>query len=152
MSEPLTAARLADKVTRRRGRILMALAVMFIVWQTSFYGWGQAHDPLRTVDHVRIGAWIVWAGVLLLMLAIGGAWLYSREVRRLVNDESALFNRQAGQQAGFFAAMIAGVAVYLVNLFEPVGTLDAVHAVMTAGIGVALVRYALLERRAERGT
>lgn len=130
----------------------MALALMFIVWQTTFYSLGgAAYDALRLVEQIRVAAWGFWAGVLVCLLAFGGAWLYSKQVRSLANDESASFNRQAGQQAGFFAAMIAALVICFVNLIDPVGTQYALHIIMTAGIGVALLRYALLERRAERG-
>lgn len=147
-----TAAQTAERVSRRRSRILMAQAVLFLIWQGTFYAWGAETDGARLVDHVKISAWAAWVLALLVMMATGGAWIHSREVRRLVNDEVAVDNRRRGQQFGFFAAVLAGLGVYGVHQFvTPIGTLDAIHAILTIGVGAAILRYALLERRGERG-
>ena len=146
-----TAAEAAERFSRRRRRILMAQGLLFLIWQASFYAWGAETDGTRLVDQVKVSAWAVWVLALLLMMATGGGWIHGREIRRLMNDEVAIDNRRRGQQFGFFAAALAGLGVYAVNQFvEPIGTLDAIHAVLTIGVGAAILRYALLERRAER--
>ena len=146
-----SAAQLAEEGSRRRTRILWAEFVLFVLWQGMFFAWGSSdRPPVRLVDQVRVSAWIVWAVVLLALMATGGGWLRSREVRALMNDEGALANRHEGQRWGFWGAMGACVALYAVHLFEPISAMDALHGALTAGIGFGLGRYAWLERRAER--
>ena len=88
--------------------------------------------------------------VLLLVLATGGAWFRSREVRALMNDEATRVHRADAFRFAFFAAMIACVGLYVLGLFEPLGGRDVIHVVMSCGIGAALVRFGMLERRAYR--
>jgi hypothetical protein len=143
---------IAERMSRRRGRILFLQGALFLVWQGSFYAWGAETGGDRLVDQVKVSAWAVWVLALLVMMATGGGWLRGREVRRLMNDEVSVDNRRRGQQAGFFAAALGGLAVYAVNQYvEPVSTLDAIHATLSVGVAVAILRYAMLERRAERG-
>src|ERR671933_2151636 len=90
----------------------------------------------------------LFAILLLLVLATGGYWFRSREVRALMNDESTRAHRTDACRFGFFAAMIACVGLYVLSLFEPLSGRDVVHVVMSCGIGAALVRFGMLERRA----
>jgi len=71
-------------------------------------------------------------------------------VRALMNDEATQVHRTEAFRFGFFAAMTACVALYVVGLFEPLGGRDVIHLVMSCGIGAALVRFGMLERRAYR--
>lgn len=151
MADTRSASEIAERVTRRRGRILFTQALMFTLWQGGFYAWGASVGD-RLVDQIKISAWAVWVLILLLLMSTGGGWFRSREVRRLINDEVAVDNRRRGQQAGFYGAILGGLGVYAVNQFvEPVSTLDAIHATLSLGVGVAILRYGMLERRAERG-
>ena len=152
MADNRSASEIAERVTRRRGRVLFSQALIFILWQVSFYAWGATGPGDRLIDHVKVSAWAVWVLALLQLMATGGGWFRSREVRRLINDEVAVDNRRRGQQAGFYAAILGGLVVYAINQFvEPVSTRDAIHATLSLGVGAALLRYAMLERRGERG-
>jgi len=151
MTDNPSTAQIAERLSRRRGRILMLQGLLFLLWQVSFYTWGAVADGPRLVDHVKVSAWAVWILVLLLVMATGGGWFRSREVRRLINDEVSADNRRRGQQAGFFAAVLSGLGVYAINQYvEPLSAMDAIHATLSIGIGVAILRYALLERRGDR--
>ncbi len=151
MTETRSAAQIAERVSRRRGRMLFYQGLFFILWQGSFYAWGAAVDGDRLVDHVKVSAWAVWILLLLVLMSTGGGWFRNREVRRLINDEVAVDNRHRGQQAGFFASVLGGLGVYAVNQFvRPISALDAIHATLSIGIGVAILRYATLERRGDR--
>jgi hypothetical protein len=46
--------------------------------------------------------------------------------------------------------MLTCIAIYFVTMFEPVNGRDAVHVVMSDGLGVALIRWGWLEYRAHR--
>ena len=145
------AARIAERVGGRRSRLLMAQAVLFTVWQGSYFAAHPETGAIRTVDDVRIAAWVVWAAALLLLLLTGGGWIWGREVRRRLNDELAVHHRHAAQRAGFWGAMVAGFVLYLVSFYEPLGPRDVIHLIFTLSIGAAFFRYAYLERQGERG-
>ena len=136
----------AEALSWRRARALPALAVIFLAQQASYLN--MPAQPDRPVDHLKIGAWLVLSIVLLAGLATGGAWFRPREVRELVNDESTRAHRQASLVYGFWAAMAAAIALYVINMVEPVSGREAVHVTVSAAIGVALIRFGMLERRA----
>src|SRR4028118_2025027 len=101
----------ADRLSRRRARMLPVLAVIFLTQQASFFT-SRIEDGERLVDHVKIGAWLVLSVVLLLMLLTGGAWIQRRAVRTLLNDEVSLAHRTAAMRVGFIAAMFGGIFLY----------------------------------------
>ncbi|MEA3016388.1 MAG: hypothetical protein QOI38_1110 [Sphingomonadales bacterium] len=140
----------ADRLSRRRARMLPALAAIFLTQQAAFVT-EQFESGTRTVDHVKVGAWLILSIVLLLALTTGGFWLKRKAVRDLLDDEVTRANRAAAMGTGFVAAMIGGIALYLIALFEPVSGRQAVHLLVTIGIAAALLRFGLLERRAHKG-
>lgn len=136
----------AERLSRRRVRALPILAVIFISQQAIFVV--NRIEGERLVERVQIGAWLVLSVVLLLMLATGGGYIYSKRVRELANDEVTRAHRQRALADGFWAAMIAALLLYVLDLIAPIGGRDAAHIVLTAGIATALLRFGLLERRA----
>ena len=86
---------------------------------------------------MKIAAWLVLSIVLLLMLATGGAWLRSAEVRALLNDETTREHRREGFVNGFWAACLAAVVIYAVDLFEPITGRDTIHIILTVAIATA---------------
>lgn len=140
---------IADRLSRKRARMMMVLAVIFVTQQAA-YVTGRIEDGARTVDHVKIGAWLVLSVVLLLLLATGGAWLRSKNVRALMEDDVTRANRAEAFRLGFLVTMAAGIGLYCVTLFEPVAGRDAIHILMSTGLVVALIRFGMLERRAFR--
>jgi len=138
----------AEALSRRRARALPFLAIVFLLQQTTYFTGGGAGD--RTVDHVHIAAWLVLSIVLLLALATGGGWIYSRAVRDLANDEATRAHRDDALRLGFFVSMATCVLLYLVSFYEPLTGRDTLHLIMTLGIAAALLRFGFLERRALR--
>jgi hypothetical protein len=139
----------ADRLSRRRARILPILALFFLMQQAAYFS-NLNENGNRTVDHFKIAAWLVLSIVLLLALATGGGWFRSRSVRSLINDDVTQANRSAAMRIGFFAAMLAGILLYFVTFIEVVTGRDAIHAITTCGIGAALITFGFLERRAHR--
>lgn len=137
----------ADRVSRSRARILPVLAIVFIAGQAAYF---TQDDTTRTVDHVRIAAWLVWSLVLLAFLATGGGFIHSKRVRALMNDEVTRLNRLRSYSVGFWAASASAIGLYLLNLFEPVSGRDATHIILTAAIAGAVLVFGLLERRTHR--
>jgi hypothetical protein len=136
----------AERLSRRRARMLTFLAIIFLTQQVSYFSAGGD----RTVDHVKIGAWVVMSVVRLFAFGTGGAGLRPKAVRDLASVESTRVHRLRASAYGFWAAMGCALGVYAVDLFEPVSGRDAVHLVFTAGIATALLNFAMLERRAMR--
>jgi heme A synthase len=139
----------ADYLSKRRARMLPFLAVIYLTQQATYISALQG-DPHRTVEHVKIGAWLVLSAVILAALVTKGFWLQPRELRDLIDDESTRANRLEGIRWGFIAGMSAGMVAYLLAQFEPLTAGDVVHIVLTFGLGVALARFGILERRAHR--
>jgi hypothetical protein len=144
----MTLAEEADRLSRRRARMMPMLALIFIIQQTAFFAQGSGGAAERAVDHVKFGAWLVVSLVLLAALWTGGFWLRSREVRKLMDDELTRANRAAALSLGFLVAMLAGIALYVLDMVDPITSRMALHLVVTAGIAAALLRFGALERRA----
>jgi hypothetical protein len=135
----------AERLGRRRARIFRVQAIIFIAWQGLFFSRPVA-EPMRTVDTVKISAWFVWVLVLLLLLATGGNLLRGRKVRALLNDEFTRRNRTQAYVAGFWAAAISAIGLYLIDLFEIVTAREAIHYILSAAVAAALVTFAARER------
>ena len=139
----------AEHLSRRRARMLPFLAIIYLAQQFSFFAAAPA-DPERAVDHVKIGAWVVLSLVLLAALTTKGFWLHAREVRDMIDDEGTRANRGAALGWGFVMAILSAIALFLVSIFEPVSAREAIHVIVSLGIGAAIIRFAMLERRAYR--
>jgi hypothetical protein len=139
----------ADFLSRRRARSLPFLAIVYFAQQASYITMasGPAH---RTVDQVKISAWLVLSAVLLAALATNGFWLQPREVRSIIDDELSKSNRSDAMRFGFVLSMLICIGIYFITMFEPVSGRDAVHIVMSGGLGAALLRWGWLERIAHR--
>jgi uncharacterized membrane protein YhhN len=145
----MTNAERADFLTRRRARMLPVLAFLYLSQQTIYFRSTAAVHP-RDVDHVWIGAWVVLSVILLAGLTTKGFWLQPREVRDLIDDESSRANRLEGIRIGFLVAMLTAIALYFVDQFAPMTAREAIHIVLSLGLGAALIRFGMLERRAHR--
>jgi hypothetical protein len=120
--------------------------MVFFAGQSVYFG-----APEATRDSPpRVGAWLILVVLMLFLLATGGFLMQGRDVRELLNDESARSNRLAAQATGFWATILALLAVYLESMFEAVSLNEAVHIMGTIGVGAALISFAARERRAHR--
>jgi quinol-cytochrome oxidoreductase complex cytochrome b subunit len=141
---------LIERLQVGRTRMFWFLAIYFIAWQGIFFL--DLLDPspsAHTGDRARVTGYVLWAGVLLVVLATGGNLSRSREIRAILNDEGTVANRRHALSIGFYAAVIVGLGLFFATLFLTLSTREIVHAVLTAGIGSALFAFAALERRAQ---
>lgn len=136
----------AERIGRSRARLFAAQALLFISWQGFYFGAGM-DEQMRLVDTVKIWTWLVWVVALLMLLATGGGFLRSRNVRALLNDELTKANRAQAYVAGFWAAMIAAIGFFVIDLFDPVRAREAIHAIVSAAIASAFITFAVRERR-----
>jgi hypothetical protein len=138
----------ADRLSRRRARMLPFLAIVFLAGQAIYFSGPEM--PTRTVDQVKVSAWLVWAVVLLFLLASGGGLFRGRKVRALMDDESTIANRHRAYSMGFWTAVGAAVGLYVVTMFESVSGREAIHIILTMAVAGALLMFGMLERRAHR--
>ena len=138
-------AEIADRLTRRRARMLPVLGLFFMIQQAAY--WSRPPASERLVDHVRLGAWAAMALVILFAATTGGFWRYSAAVRAMINDEQTRANRSAAMSAGFFASMLMGIALYVLQGALLLTAGEAIHLIVSAGLIVLLMRFAMLERR-----
>jgi hypothetical protein len=136
---------LADRISRRRARIFPVLGVYFIAGQAMFFSHAQESSRIA---QFKISAWLVWALSLLAAFALAGGHFRGSKVRALVEDEVSRANRAKAYEAGFWAAALAAIALYVTNMFEPVSGREAIHLILTALVGAAMIRFGTLERRA----
>jgi hypothetical protein len=149
-SKPTT-AELAERGQRRRTRILWAQAAFFIIWQGAFFhGRGDLTAPLRTVDHVRLSAFAVWAAALLVLLASGGGLLRGKAVRAIMEDEVTKAHRAEAFLWGYWAMAVASLVLYVLSQFATVATIEAVHIILSLGVVIPALRFVILERRSQR--
>ena len=146
---PMSLAEKADDLSRRRARMLPALAIIFLSQQATFFS--QMSDGRHvSAETAKISAWLVLSVLMLFGLATKGFWLEPKEVRDLIDDENTRANRNEAMRWGFLFSMGSAIAVYVLTMFEVVTGREAVHIVLSFGIAAALLRWSVLERRAHR--
>ena len=143
----MTDAEQADRLVRRRSRMLPVLAILLMSQQGAFL---TSTNDGRSVDHVKIAAWLVMAIVILLALVTGGGWIFPKRVRELANDESTQLHRLKAMRLGFINSMVGCFFLYFLGMFTRVDGHDAIHIVTTIGLASTLIAFAALERRALR--
>ena len=136
----------AERLSRRRARMMPFLALILITQQGAFAV--AADSPRRSVDYMTLGAWLLLAGVVLAALVTGGFWLKPRPVRDLMDDDVTKANRASALALGFVLSMATAMALYVVNFVEEVPAGIAIHVIVTCGLAAAMFRFGLLERRA----
>ena len=139
---------IADRLSRRRARVLPFLAILFLTQQVAYFA--EPDTGMRMVDHVKVGAWLLLSTVLVLVLATGGSWFRPKKVRALMDDEVTRANRAEAFRIGFLATMAGAIILYFVSQFEPMSGRLAIHMLTTIGIAAALLRFGFLERRAHK--
>src|SRR4051812_1489021 len=146
---PMSVAEKAEYLSKRRARMLPALAVIFLSQQVTFFSQlsGGEHVSAETA---KISAWLVLSVVMLFALATKGFWLEPKEVRDLVDDENTRANRNEAMRWGFLFSMGAAIGVYILTMFDTVTGREATHIIMSFGIAAAILRWGVLERRAHR--
>jgi len=144
-----TMAERADYLSRRRARTLPALAVIYLSQQATFF---SALDNGNHVSAraVKIGAWLVLSAVLLAALTTKGFWFQPRQVRDMIDDENTRANRLEAIRYGYIAGMLMAMVIYFWAQMDPLNAMETIHLILSAGLGVALVKFGLLERRAHR--
>jgi len=137
----------ADRLSRRRARMMIPLALMFLLQQATFL----SNPPdRRAVSLVHLSGWTVLALVILGGLATGGFWFKPKAVRELMDDEITRANRADALSLAFALSMLTGIVLFVLQVFVPVVTQVAIHLILSVGFATALLRFSMLERRAHQ--
>lgn len=141
-----TISQVADRLGGRRARVLLIFAIFYLGQQLTFFA-----SPLgtRMVDHFKIGSWAVMSAVLLGALVTGGFWLRTSALRAMLNDELSRAHRADALGVGSVLAMMTGIFLYVVSTAIPMTDREVIHLIVSIGIGGALIRFGMLERRAD---
>lgn len=134
----------ADRLTRKRARVFIVLAILLISQQSIYFSASSSPD----VAHFKFGAWLFLTSILLLLLGTGGFMFRRSEVRAMMNDESTRAHRQRALVLGFWNTMVTGLLLYVLSIFKAFDPRDAIHVMMTVGIGTALIAFGTMERKA----
>jgi hypothetical protein len=137
---------LADRVTRRRARMMPFLAILFLAGQPLYF----ARNQIAIDTQVKTAVWLVWAAILLLALATAGGHFRGKAVRDLVEDEVTHANRLRAYAAGFWTAMATVFGIYGLSVFDNIQGRESLHLVITFSVAVALITFGALEKRALR--
>lgn len=145
MPAPGENAQLAEKLSRRRARLLPVLGLFLIIQQSAYFAHG---DGSRAVDQVRIGAWVAMSLLILAILCTGGFLFRAPAVRALIEDEVTRANRASALSTGFVCTMLTAIVCYVMRGAWEFSVGEVIHLVVTAGLFSALIRFSFLERRA----
>lgn len=146
---PQTNAERAEYLSKRRARTLPMLAILYFIQQTTYFRAAANPEP-RSVDHVWIGAWVILSALLLMGVATRGFWFRPRAVVDLIDDEHTRANRLDAIRVGFILSSITGLILYVLAPYQPITAREAVHIILTIGLGAAILRFGILERRGHR--
>jgi hypothetical protein len=132
---------LADRLARKRARGSAALAIVFLATQGGSLSSGRADGHFDW-------PFVLWAAVLIVILLFGGGWFHGAGVRRAMNDESTQAHRRAAMAGGFVIGLLGAVLLYVLSFYDEVTAREALRLVITMSVAGALLRFAMLEKRA----
>lgn len=134
----------AARASRGRASLMAIVAMLLVI--TAWLGFNDAApDAVRPM--VRHFGWALMILLWLVVLATGGGLWLSKPVRSVMNDEVALANRGKALQAGFWAAMLTGLAIYFAGFSWDISLHEGLRVLVNLSIAAALIRYAWLELR-----
>jgi hypothetical protein len=138
---------IADRISRKRAQMTAFATGAFLVVQV-----GARPFFIRGSDVSRLTQifWAINVVALLLVLATRGGLVYSRRLRPLVDDEVSRSNYKTAVVAGYWVAMVAAMAVYLLQSFRNFTGQEAVYIIVSSSVVVALFAFSYLEFRAHR--
>jgi heme A synthase len=135
----------AEGLLRMRTRVIAVLAVIIMGLQGAVLAATEqiTLNGGRTVDQVKVGAFVFMALALMLFILTGG-----RRARRFpeLNDELVRANRASALKLGYASLMLVLIGVYVAMLLTPLDIGKFMPLFIAFGIVVPALRFALLER------
>ena len=136
-----------EKYSRRRRRLLIGMALAFIVWQVAGFGLIDdfAGGDRRAVRFVSVVAFFFWAAVLVYLVSARAMRGASASARTALNDELVRANRARAFAAGYWGMLIVTGLVFSVSLFVAIPAHEAVQIVLITGVVAPMFAFAWLE-------
>ncbi|HWJ71031.1 MAG TPA: hypothetical protein VNS79_13405 [Sphingobium sp.] len=134
----------AERLTRWRAHVSHVLGILFVVQGFRAADW----RVIQPTDYAQLVGWAVWLAVLLGFLLFGSGLLHGPAFGALVNDETTAANRRAALLAGFWAMLLTAAICYGASFTMALAVRPAIHVIVAMGVGVALMHFGSLERRA----
>ena len=132
-----------DPSERRRRALIAAVLLMIMAGTAAVDALSEHADGLRLIDGVRLAA------VLLLSLVVAIRATTNFSLRRrepALDDELTRANRASAAAWGFWALMLASLALAVARVLWPVGLVDLAPGVIVIGAAAAGLRFVFLER------
>lgn len=133
-----------DRLGRRRALIAILFGVFFMASQMNRFG------ALQTGRLADLAGWAIFTLAMILFVLFGSGLWRGRWVRSMLNDESTAANRRTALIGGFWAVLLGTIVMYLRTYLEPVSAREALHTIVTFGVGLTIVQFGLLEWKAYR--
>lgn len=135
-----------EKLARSRTRMLRLFPILYIGQQGVFIDAAQRSGRLTFVHAV---AWLAMTLVMLALLLGKGFPTHSAETRAQLDDETTRAHRFQAMSWGFVSAIVTSMIFYASTFYETIPAHMVAHGVVSAAILVAVLRFAILEKRAE---
>ncbi|WP_018149093.1 hypothetical protein [Henriciella marina] len=136
-----------DKYSKKRRRLLVAMACAFIVWQ--LFGFGIFDDfaggDRRYTGLISILAFAVWIFALARLLWGKGIRGASPGAQLALNDELVKANRGRAFTFGYGATLVAAGIVFAVSLFFEIHATEAAQLILVTGVVAPMFAFARLE-------
>ncbi|MGH6978286.1 MAG: hypothetical protein ACRED4_03185 [Brevundimonas sp.] len=147
-----TGAAYRDKVQRQRAQSMafMPITGAYLTFMSAKAGWGFASGAPAGTDYVMVGLGPMIAAMMLLMVA-GLDNPRDKRMKRLLEDELTLSFRHKALATALAVASAGIVGVFALGLWRPAAAVAALPVLLYVAAAVAVLRYYLLDREAERG-
>ena len=149
---PAPSAETVERLQRRRTWGVLFQVLFYANWQLLFlpmllwpFNWPAESQPAL----IRAVVYPLLPLLMLAFVATGGGFIFSRPLRAVLNDETTRDHRRRAFEAGYWAAIAGAVLAYEWSLAKPLTPLAVIHLVLSAGVGLAIVTFAVLELRAQ---
>ena len=146
--KPQNVVEFADRIARKRAAGAALATTIFLAIQI------VARPVFRDDAYGAAGPrgymWAINVAALLLLLLPAAGFVWGARVRALVNDEISRANSRTAAAAGFWVAMLTGLAVYALPAARGLSAREVSYLVVTLGTSAALLTFAGLEVRALR--
>lgn len=136
-----------EKYSRRRRRLLIGMAIAFIIWQLA--GLEMINDfaggDRRVFLLVGLLAFVFWAGVLVWIMVAKGMRGASLAAQTALNDELVRANRMKAFSTGYWTMLIVSGLALAVSVFIDVRANEVAQIILVSGVVAPMFAFARLE-------
>ena len=139
-----SAVEIADRKSRQRAILFAFATLVFLGVQV------LVHPMFGNPEYAtgwRMYSWTFTIALLLMCLGGGGGWANPKPVRDLINDEVARNNYRTACKQGFWAAMVLGLAIYVVPEARAWTGGQVAYVLVSVPASVAMLAFSWLELR-----